>query len=164
VYSPFSGGCPCQPVACWGRYAARKPLTHPCPNASCHTAPAVLAAGATRYPVGARRRRLPRGRCEDQSRATTASGSLGCAHNATFRPALRSLRNGGPAPLRGTSLLRRARDAARAARRGARAQARVPFFHAARTVFGLMCHTRTVSHMPLAFMALSTICCLTSGD
>jgi hypothetical protein len=27
-----------------------------------------------------------------------------------------------------------------------------------------MCNTRAVSRMPLAFMAISTICCLTSGD
>src|SRR5262249_52804367 len=56
------------------------------------------------------------------------SGSLGYAHHATFRPALRSVRGRGSAPLRGKSLLRRARDAARAARCGARAHARVPFF------------------------------------
>ena len=38
------------------------------------------------------------------------------------------------------------------------------FFHSAMTVFGLMGNTRAVSRIPLAFMALSTICCLTSGD
>jgi hypothetical protein len=32
------------------------------------------------------------------------------------------------------------------------------------TVVGLTCNTRAVSRMPLAFMAISTICCLTSGD
>src|SRR5215467_15228331 len=38
------------------------------------------------------------------------------------------------------------------------------FFNSLMTVVGLMCNTRAVSRMPLAFMAISTICCLTSGD
>ena len=45
-----------------------------------------------------------------------------------------------------------------------RGRAPVPFFNAFRTVVGLMCNTRAVSRMPLAFRAISTICCLTSGD
>src|SRR5438132_8814896 len=38
------------------------------------------------------------------------------------------------------------------------------FFNSFRTVVGLMCNTRAVSRIPLAFMAISTTCCLTSGD
>jgi len=38
------------------------------------------------------------------------------------------------------------------------------FFNSLRTVVGLTCNTRAVSRMPLAFMAISTICYLTSGD
>jgi hypothetical protein len=38
------------------------------------------------------------------------------------------------------------------------------FFNSFRTVVGLTCNTRAVSRIPLAFMAISTICCLTSGD
>lgn len=38
------------------------------------------------------------------------------------------------------------------------------FFNSFRTVVGLTCNTRAVSRMPLAFIAISTICCLTSGD
>src|SRR5712691_7627059 len=38
------------------------------------------------------------------------------------------------------------------------------FFNSLMTVVGLTCNTRAVSRMPLAFMAISTICCLTSGD
>jgi hypothetical protein len=45
-----------------------------------------------------------------------------------------------------------------------RVQVRCQFFHALSTVVGLTCNTRTLSRMPLAFRALSTLCCLTSGD
>src|SRR5262249_59184348 len=38
------------------------------------------------------------------------------------------------------------------------------FFHSFRTVVGLTCNTRAVSRMPLACIAISTICCLTPGD
>ena len=38
------------------------------------------------------------------------------------------------------------------------------FFNSFMTVVGLTCNTRAVSRMPLAFMAISTICCLTAGD
>jgi hypothetical protein len=38
------------------------------------------------------------------------------------------------------------------------------FFHSFRTVGGLTCHTRAVSRMPLACIALSTLWCLTPGD
>ena len=38
------------------------------------------------------------------------------------------------------------------------------FFNSLITVVGLTCNTRAVSRMPLAFMAISTICCLTSDD
>src|SRR5439155_22208458 len=92
------------------------------------TAPAVLAAGETRYPVGARRRRLIPGRCDDQWRATTTAGSLCCACNSTFRPVRRSVRDGGPAPLSDKFQPLRARDAALATRRGLNDQAQVPFF------------------------------------
>jgi hypothetical protein len=40
----------------------------------------------------------------------------------------------------------------------------VPFFNSLITVVGLTCSTRAVSRMPLAFRAISTICCFTSGD
>jgi hypothetical protein len=39
-----------------------------------------------------------------------------------------------------------------------------PFFHAFITVGGLTCSTQAVSRMPLAFIAILTICCLTAGD
>ena len=45
-----------------------------------------------------------------------------------------------------------------------RLRVRCLFFNALITVVGLTCNTRAVSRMPLAFMAISTICCLTSGD
>ena len=38
------------------------------------------------------------------------------------------------------------------------------FFSSLITVVGLMCNTRAVSRIPLAFMAMSTICRFTSGD
>jgi hypothetical protein len=38
------------------------------------------------------------------------------------------------------------------------------FFHAVMTVLVLTGNTRALSRMPLAFMALSTICCLIAGD
>ena len=38
------------------------------------------------------------------------------------------------------------------------------FLNSLITVVGLMCNTRAGSRRPLAFMALSTICCVTSGD
>src|SRR5712691_2677808 len=44
-----------------------------------------------------------------------------------------------------------------------RLQGRRLFFPALIPVLGLTCHTRAVSPLPLAFMALSTIGCLTSG-
>lgn len=37
------------------------------------------------------------------------------------------------------------------------------FFSSLMTVVGLMCNTRAVSRMLLAFIAISTICCFTSG-
>jgi hypothetical protein len=43
-------------------------------------------------------------------------------------------------------------------------EGRCLFFHAVMTVFVLLWKTRAVSRIPLAFMAISTICCLTSGD
>src|SRR5215467_13447215 len=45
-----------------------------------------------------------------------------------------------------------------------RLQVRFLFFNSLRTVVGLTCNTRAVSRMPLAFIAISTICRLTSGD
>ena len=45
-----------------------------------------------------------------------------------------------------------------------RLQVRRLFFNSLITVVGLTCNTRAVSRMPLAFMAISTICCLTSGE
>jgi hypothetical protein len=38
------------------------------------------------------------------------------------------------------------------------------FFNSLITVLGLTCNTRAVSRMPLAFRAISTICCFISGD
>lgn len=38
------------------------------------------------------------------------------------------------------------------------------FFYPFRTVVGLMCNTRAVARMPLAFIAISMICHLTSDD
>jgi hypothetical protein len=43
-------------------------------------------------------------------------------------------------------------------------QVRCLFFNSVITVVGLTCSTRAVSRMPLAFIAISTICCLTAGD
>src|SRR5215475_10554844 len=45
-----------------------------------------------------------------------------------------------------------------------RLQLRLFFFSSLMTVVGLTCKTRAVSRIPLAFMAMSTICCFTSGD
>ena len=45
-----------------------------------------------------------------------------------------------------------------------RLQVRCLFFNSLITVVGLTCRTRAVSRMPLAFMAIATICCLTSDD
>src|SRR5262252_3349922 len=63
-----------------------------------------------------------------QSRATTIAGSLCCAHNSTFRQALRSVRDGDPAPLSGKSLPRCVRDAALATLCGSLARDQMPFF------------------------------------
>jgi hypothetical protein len=41
-----------------------------------------------------------------------------------------------------------------------RLQLRLFFFSSLMTVVGLTCSTRAVSRMPLAFIAMSTICCL----
>ncbi len=43
-------------------------------------------------------------------------------------------------------------------------QLRLLFFNSFVTVLVLTCNTRAVSRIPLAFMAISTMCCLTSGD
>src|SRR5215471_5598603 len=43
-------------------------------------------------------------------------------------------------------------------------QRRLFFFSALMTVVGLTCSTRAVSRMPLAFIAMSTICCLISAE
>ena len=45
-----------------------------------------------------------------------------------------------------------------------RLQVRRLFCNSLMTVVGLTCNTRAVSRMPLAFKAISTICCLTAGD
>jgi hypothetical protein len=44
-----------------------------------------------------------------------------------------------------------------------RLQGRGLFFNALITVVALTCNTRAVSRIPLAFRAISTICCLTAG-
>ena len=43
-------------------------------------------------------------------------------------------------------------------------ECRFLFFSSLMTVVGLTCSTCAVSRMPLAFIAISTICCLTAGD
>jgi hypothetical protein len=43
-------------------------------------------------------------------------------------------------------------------------EVRCLFLSSFMTVVGLTCNTRAVSRMPLAFIATSTICCLTAGD
>jgi hypothetical protein len=43
-------------------------------------------------------------------------------------------------------------------------EVRFLFFNSFSTVVGLTCNTRAVSRIPLAFMAISTIWRLTSGD
>jgi hypothetical protein len=43
-------------------------------------------------------------------------------------------------------------------------ECRFLFFSSVMTVLVLMCNTRAVSRIPLAFSAMSTICCLISGD
>jgi hypothetical protein len=45
-----------------------------------------------------------------------------------------------------------------------RLEVRGLFLNSLITVVGLTCNTRAVSRMPLAFKAISTICCFTSGD
>ena len=45
-----------------------------------------------------------------------------------------------------------------------RLQLRPFFFSSLMTVVGLTCSTRAVSRIPLAFIAMSTICCLTSAE
>jgi hypothetical protein len=45
-----------------------------------------------------------------------------------------------------------------------RLQLRLFFFSSLMTVVGLTWSTRAVSRMPLAFIAMSMICCLTSAD
>src|SRR5262249_49675874 len=120
--------------------------------------PAVLAAGETRYPVGAQRHRLIRAHCDDQWHATTNAGSLCCVRHSTFRQALRSGHAVDQVLLHGKSLPRHAQDAALVIPRGSLVRGPMLFFHSAMTVFGLICKTHAVSRMPLAFMAISTIC------
>jgi hypothetical protein len=43
-------------------------------------------------------------------------------------------------------------------------ECRFLFFSSVMTVLVLMCKTRAVSRIPLAFIAMATICCLISGD
>ena len=43
-------------------------------------------------------------------------------------------------------------------------EVRYLFLSSVITVFVLTCNTRAVSRIPLAFIAISTICCLTAGD
>src|SRR5919198_6563563 len=43
-------------------------------------------------------------------------------------------------------------------------QLRLFFFSSLMTVVGLTCSTRAVSRMPLAFIAMSMICCLTPAE
>jgi hypothetical protein len=43
-------------------------------------------------------------------------------------------------------------------------QLRLFFFSSLMTVVGLTCSTRAVSRMPLAFIAMSTICCLIAAE
>jgi len=45
-----------------------------------------------------------------------------------------------------------------------RLQLRLFFFSSLMTVVGLTWSTRAVSRMPLAFIAMSMICCFTSAD
>jgi hypothetical protein len=45
-----------------------------------------------------------------------------------------------------------------------RLQLRLFFFSSLMTVVGLTCSTRAVSRMPLAFIAMSTICCLIAAE
>jgi hypothetical protein len=43
-------------------------------------------------------------------------------------------------------------------------QGRSLVLHALSTGVGLTCSTRAVSRLPLVFIALSPLCCLTAGD
>jgi hypothetical protein len=43
-------------------------------------------------------------------------------------------------------------------------EGRFLFFSSVMTVLVLMCKTRAVSRIPLAFIAMSTICSFTAGD
>src|SRR5262245_23206114 len=60
--------------------------------------------------------------------------------------------------------LTRARGAGAATPPDSLAREQAPFFSSLMTAVGLMCSTRAVSRMPLAFMARSKIWCFTAGD
>src|SRR5712691_2336295 len=91
-------------------------------------------------------------------------GSAFFPTNSTSHQALPSARGAGPA---------RQRDKSRSPRLWGEmlqycvihlVEVRFLFFSSLMTVGGLTCNTRAVSRIPLAFIAISTICCLTSGD
>src|SRR5215217_4007958 len=100
-----------------------------------------------------------------QWRATASAGTLCYARNSTFRRALRSAPAVDLAPRSGRSPPPLARDAGPVTGADSRAGVSTPFFFSSvMTVLVLTCKTRAVSRMPLAFIAMSTICFLTSGD
>jgi hypothetical protein len=165
LLSQFSGYALCPLRAARGPYGARRRPTQPCRSGGFQKAPAALAAAERPHPSGVRRHTLIRSPCDDQSRATATAAPLSSPRNSTSRRVLRSTHNAGPARQHDRSRPLHALDASTAIPPDSPAGGEVPFFfNSVRTVVGLTCNTRAVSRMPLAFMAISTICRLMAGD
>src|SRR5262249_25653855 len=100
---------------------------------------------------------------DDRSHAITTAAPLSCQHNSPSHRVRRSAR-GGDQLLSATDLdLHLLWGPVLQCRLIDLLEVRRLFLSSCRTVVGLTCNTRAVSRMPLAFIAMSTSCCLTPG-
>src|SRR5437016_3851825 len=100
-------------------------------------------------------------RCGDQWRARAILDLLSLAQNSTFRRARSAVHDAPQAHPSARFPPRPARDARPPALHDSPAATPALFFNSLMTVVGLTWSTRAVSRMPLAFIAMSMICCFT---
>src|SRR5262245_41218550 len=99
-----------------------------------------------------------------QWRARASADALSFAQNSTFRRARSSAHAVPPAHPHARFPPRPAQDVRTPAPHDSLAATPALFFSSLMTVVGLTWSTRAVSRIPLAFIAMSTICCLTSAE
>src|SRR3989442_13635872 len=124
------------------------------------TVPARLIAPGSRL-VGFGPHTPAPSRCGDQWRARAIADALSLAQNSTFRRARSAVHDTPPAHPSARFPPRPARDARTPAPHDSLAATLALFLSSLLTGVGLTWCRRAVSRMPLAFIAMSMICCFT---